>query len=409
MTRIRVANVITRMTAGAGGVALRGALALDPDLYEVSFIAGGTGLDGTRGDSTAEKPEVLRGEEAVAAAPPADLIGEAFLAGMEVLQVPSLVPEISPRNDRAALRILTRVLAEGGYDVVHTHSAKGGVLGRLAAARAGTKRIVHTWHGFPFHDFQAAWRRDIYVRIERHCGKHTDAFLAVGAQVAVEAMRRRMGTADRIRTIPPAVDTYTYAPGNREQARALLDLPVGVRIVGTVGRVCFQKAPEHFIEALSKQPADVYGVWIGGGEDLDEMKALAERKGLGERMRWLGHRDDVVRLLPAFEVFAMASRYEGLPCVVIEAVNAGVPVVATSVNALSDVVVPGETGLLVPPARPAELAAAITYVLDHPSEGKRMAEAAKQRIGADYTPAALATVLDQVYRGPYRRPFQEGK
>lgn len=404
MTRIRVANVITRMTAGAGGVALRGALALDPDLYEVTFIAGGTGLDGSRGSAQGADEGVLRGEEAVAAAPAADLIGEAYAAGMHVMQAPTLVPEISPGNDKAALRTLTRLLAEGGFDVVHTHSAKGGVLGRLAAARAGTKRIVHTWHGFPFHDFMPAWRRAVYVRIERHCAKHTDAFLAVGAQVAVEAMRRKMGSPDRIRTIPPAVERVTYPPGSREQARALLDLPVGVRIVGTVGRVSYQKAPEHFVEAMARQPADVYGVWVGGGEDLDKMKALSQRLGLGDRLRWLGHRDDVARLLPAFEVFAMASRYEGLPCVVLEAVAAGVPVVATSVNALSDVIVPGETGLLVPPQRPAELAAAITYLLDHPSEGRRMAEAAGRRIGHEYEPAALATVLDQVYRGPYRRP-----
>jgi glycosyltransferase involved in cell wall biosynthesis len=403
MTRIRVANVITRMTAGAGGVALRGALALDPELYEVTFIAGGTSLDGSRGGADGADEGVLRGEEAVAAAPAADLIGDAHAAGMQVMQVPTLVPEISPRNDRAALRTLTRLLAEGGYDVVHTHSAKGGVLGRLAAARAGTKRIVHTWHGFPFHDFMPAWRRNIYVRIERHCAKHTDAFLAVGAQVAVEAMRRRMGSPDRIRTIPPAVERVTYPPGSREQARALLDLPLGVRIVGTVGRVSYQKAPEHFVSAMAKQPADVYGVWVGGGEDLDKMKALSQRLGLSGRLRWLGHRDDVARLLPAFEVFAMASRYEGLPCVVLEAIAAGVPVVATSVNALSDVIVPGETGLLVPPQRPAELAAAITYLLDHPSEGRRMAEAAGRRIGDEYEPAALATVLDQVYRGPYRR------
>jgi len=404
MTRIRVANVITRMTAGAGGVALRGALALDPEVYEVSFIAGGTGLDGSRGKSTGADEGVLRGADAVANAPAADLIGEAYKAGMEVIQVPTLVPEISPGNERAALRTLTRLLTEGGYDVVHTHSAKAGVLGRMAAARAGSKRIAHTWHGFPFHDFMPGWRRAGYVGIERYVGKYTDVFLAIGAQVAVEAMRRKLGTPDRIRTIPPAVERVVYPAGSRERARALLDLPVGVRIVGTVGRVSYQKAPEHFVEAMAKQPPDVYGVWIGGGEDLAKMRALSERVGLGERMRWLGHRDDVARLLPAFEVFAMASRYEGLPCVILEAIAAGVPVVATSVNALSDVVVPGETGLLVPPQRPAELAAAITYLLDHPSEGRRMAEAAEQRIGDEYEPAALAAVLDQAYRGPYRRP-----
>src|SRR6266566_3911270 len=131
--RMRVATVITRLTAGAGGVALRGALALNPDRYAVVILTGGTGANGQAMDRT---EDVLTGVDAVKDAPAGDLLAEAYAAGLGVVRVPALVPEISPRKDAAALRILSEQLREGRFDVVHTHSAKGGALGRIAASRA---------------------------------------------------------------------------------------------------------------------------------------------------------------------------------------------------------------------------------------------------------------------------------
>jgi len=398
-TPIKVATVITRMGAGAGGVALRGALALDPRRYAVSIIAGGAGLTGARVDGA---DEVVRGADAVKDAPEGDLLAQAFSAGLDVMRVPSLVPELSPGRDRAALDTLTRLLGTSGYDVVHTHSAKAGALGRLAAHRAGVGRIVHTLHGFPFHEFQSAARRGAYVRIERWLGRRTHAFLAVGSAVAAEAIRRRIAAPDRIRTIPPVVDPIVVAPGQaaRGLARRRLELPTGVRLVGTVGRVDYQKAPEHWIDALASiNCPDVWGIWIGDGPLRGELLARAHQRGLGERFRLLGHRDDVAELLPALDVFALASRYEGLPCALVEAIMAGVPAVATAVNAVPDLVVPGETGLLVPPQAPELLGRAMRYLLDQPHEAARMAAAARERVGEQYTPHALGVVLDHTYRG----------
>ena len=203
--------------------------------------------------------------------------------------MPALVPPIAPRCDRAALRILTRLLADGGYDVVHTHSAKAGALGRLAGVRAGCPRIVHTFHGFPFHEFQSAARRSAYVGLERRLGRHTDAFLAVGTAVATEALRRGLATAERMRTIPPAVDLVHCPPGSRAEARRRLGVAADARVVGTVGRVDYQKAPEHFVDALALQPDDVFGVWVGGGPLADRMLARVRHRGLtGRFRRWCG-------------------------------------------------------------------------------------------------------------------------
>jgi glycosyltransferase involved in cell wall biosynthesis len=387
-TRRSVGVVVTRLQAGAGGVALRGALAVDPSDYQVTIFAGaasGTADADGSGDTLADR---------------------AVGAGLRVVHVPELVPNIAPGTEPRALRILTEHLADGHYDVVHTHSAKAGALGRLAAMRAGVPRIVHTLHGFPFHEFQSAPRRAGYVAVERYLGQHTDVFLAIGGGVAAEAVRRGIAPPDRIRVIDPAIERTDrpVGPAARAAARRRLAAPVGCRLVGTVGRVDYQKAPECFVDAVAALDRDdVHAVWIGDGPLRGKMEARARRRGLADRFACLGHRDDVAELLPGLDVFAMASRYEGLPCAIAEAMSAGVPVVATAVNAVPDLVVAGETGLLVGPQRPQELATAIAHLLDHPAAAARMTERAGRLLAGRFAPEVLGALLDEVYAGAPRR------
>jgi glycosyltransferase involved in cell wall biosynthesis len=170
--------------------------------------------------------------------------------------------------------------------------------------------------------------------------------------------------------------------------------------VGTVGRLAFQKAPEDFVLALAGLGrADVFGVWIGDGELRAKTERLAAKHGLSGQMLFTGERRDVDALLPGLDVFAMASRYEGLPCAIVEAMGAGLPVVATAVNAVPDVVVAGETGLLVPPGAPDLLGRAVAYLIDHPAEAARLGRAGRERLGTELTPDALGTVLGEAYRG----------
>ncbi|RFS86531.1 glycosyltransferase family 1 protein [Actinomadura spongiicola] len=403
--KLRVAQVITRFNGGGGRVALNGALSLPDDGYERAIVTGGVGMDS---EPSAARGRVLHGDDAVANAAAGDLTPDAYRAGMEVVQVGSLVPQISPRDDFAALSTLTKVLADGRFDVVHTHSSKAGVIGRLAAARAGVPRIVHTWHGFPFHEFQSWPRRTAYIRLERIAAKHTDAFLGVGTDTVTTALRLGLATPERVRLSWPAVDVESYvaAPGSRARARRRLDLPLGVKVVGSIGRLTFQKGPEIFAKAIARLPDDVFGLWVGGGPMADKLAKLTARLGIEDRMRWLGHSDDVASVMPAFDLMAMASRWEGLPCVLVEAISAGIPLVATAVPSNQDLVLAGETGLLVPPENPERLADAITAMLDDPAAADRMAERARGRVGEWFTPTHLGTVLDETYRGTSRRPYQ---
>jgi glycosyltransferase involved in cell wall biosynthesis len=374
---LRVATVITRLEGGAGVLALRGARALDPEVAVATIMTGSGGR----------------------------LLDEAVASGLEVLVDPSLREVIAPRSDLLALGRLEGVFRQRRFDVVHTHCAKAGAVGRLAARRAGVSRIVHTFHGFPFHEFQSAARRQAYVSIERRLGRITDVALCVGSGVAAEAIRRQLIAPERVRTIGVAVDgpdrgrasMSARRPQARERARLALGLPADATVVGAVGRLTYQKAPEDFIAAVQKlgRP-DVIGVWVGGGELAERIGRRARRLS-GPRVILAGERADVLGLLPAFDVFALPSRYEGLPTVVVEAMICGVPVVATAVNAVPDLVVPGETGLLVPPGRPGQLAAAIRYLLDSPELAGRMAAAARARLGDQYGEAALRAALTAAY------------
>jgi glycosyltransferase involved in cell wall biosynthesis len=368
----RLAVVITRFIAGGGGVALRGALALDPNQYSVTIFT----------------------------APGGPLLAEAEAAGFKVVRLNHMRPEVNLREDASGVRELIDELRLGGFDIVHTHSAKAGALGRFAAHRVGVPAIVHTFHGFPFHDFQFGPVRASLVAAERMLGRITDQFLAVGGAVAAQAISLRIAPAERIRTIASAIERHiiSASPTTRAAARRLMGLPEDALVVGTVGRLAPQKAPQDLVAAIEAMDrSDVFCVWVGDGPLRQDVARLVERRHLSKRFLLLGERRDVADLLPGFDVFALPSLYEGLPCSVVEAMTCGVPVVATAVNAVPEVVVPGRTGLLVPPGAPALLGRALAYVLDHPAEGTRMSLAARSHIGDRFNPEILGRDLAETY------------
>jgi glycosyltransferase involved in cell wall biosynthesis len=375
---LRVATVITRLEGGAGALALRGAQVLDPGVVTPTIVTGSGGR----------------------------LLDEAAVCGIEVLVEPALREVIAPRSDLLALRRLEAIFRERNFDVVHTHCAKAGAVGRMAARRAGVPRIVHTFHGFPFHEFQSAARRRAYVSIERRLGRMTDVALCVGSAVAAEAVRRELVAPERVAAIGVAVDGLDRLrasmsaglPEARRHARAALGLPDDAIVVGTVGRLTYQKAPEDFITAiLQLGRPDVVGVWVGGGELADLITRRVRDLPPGARVILAGERTDVLDVLPGFDVFAMPSRYEGLPTAIVEAMICGVPVVATAVNAVPDLVVPGVTGILVPPGRPRQLAAAVRFLLDSPEVAARMSASARARVAGQYGEPALRAALTAAY------------
>ncbi len=371
---LRVAQVVTRFTAGAGGIALRGALALDRERYSVTVLSAEGG----------------------------SLLPTAEEAGLGVIRLRHMAGGrgIYPWRDAQGVDELSEHLLALGIDLVHTHSAKAGALGRLAAHRIGVP-AVHTFHGFPFHEFQSPPTRRALIAIERRLAKMTDFFLAAGTTVAADAVRLRIAPPDRIRAFATvAIDENIRARTavTRRRGRKLLGVPEDVQLIGTVARLDAQKAPHDLVEAvgLLDRP-NVHAVWIGDGNLRSRTVRLIARRGLSGRFQLLGERSDVADLLPAFDVFALPSLYEGLPCALVEAMTCGIPVVATAVNSVCELVVSGETGLLARPGDPASFSRALAAMIDRPERATRMAEAGRAHVTGRYEQESLGEALRDVY------------
>jgi glycosyltransferase involved in cell wall biosynthesis len=365
-----VLHVITKFTEGAGGNTLLSVLGADHGRFE-TWVAGSAG---------------------------GPLWERAERGGVRTVKLERFRDGISPLDDLWVLLELLRLIRRERFSVVHTHSSKGGFLGRLAAWLCGTPVVVHTIHGFSFHDFMSRRRRHAYLALEWLVRPMTDAFIAVAPQVAREAVERHLAPPGAITVVPSAIEVDGI-PDRPEQAlRATLDVPEDVPLVGTVGRVDFQKAPLDFVRVAAAVAAvhpRARFLMVGHGALLDDARAEARR--LGVDVTFTGFRDDAPRLAACFDVYVVASLYEGLGRGLTEALAAGCPVCATSVNGVIDLVEPGATGLLAPPAEPEALARCVIWLLEHPEQARRMGEAGRERVGELFAPGLMCRRIEQIY------------
>lgn len=343
--RPKVVHIITKLEwGGAQENTLFTVSSLDPARFEKVLIVGRGGLLDDRATST---------------------------PGVRTIFVPSLVRELNPFVDLRAYRelraiLLAEKLSASGPLVVHTHSSKAGILGRAAAVAVGAEVVVHSIHGFGFHDFQNPIVRRIYVALERHASKGTDVFVAVARESVARGVREGIFEESRCRVIRSGFDTRRFIAGDRAVGRRLLGVPDGVPLVGTVAVFKAQKAPLDFVAAARKIADEIPGVhfaMVGEGELLGVAKDVVAAAGLADRFRFPGWRSEIPDLLSAFDLFLLTSLWEGLPKVVPQALIAGVPVVATAVNGTAEAIVDGVDGILVPPADSVAVARAACDIL----------------------------------------------
>jgi len=287
-------------------------------------------------------------------------------------RVDSLVREIRPGDDLRAVIDLTRILREekrgaaGSPLVVHTHSSKAGILGRTAARRAGADLVLHTIHGFGFHDGQGAIPRGLFVGLERLVSRWTDAFIAVSEENIRLGVRERIFSRDRCRLIRSGFETRRYLGGSRDAGRRLLDVPPDVPVVGTVAVFKPQKAPLDFVEVarrVSKACPGTRFVMVGDGDLRPAAERAVEEASLSDRFVFAGWRSEIPDLLRSFDVFLLTSRWEGLPKVVPQALIAGIPVVATAVDGTREIVEEGRDGFLCSPGDLAGLSDRVIRIL----------------------------------------------
>jgi glycosyltransferase involved in cell wall biosynthesis len=369
--RIKVLHVITRFMDGSGGNTLLSAIGTAPGSYEMW----------------------------VASSPGGPLWDRALNNGIRVVRLRRLREVVAPLDDAVVLWQLVRLMRRERFTIVHTHSSKAGFLGRLAAWLCRTPVIVHTIHGFSWHDFMGRGRRRFYLALERLIGRTTDAFFAVSPQVAREAVETRMASLATVYVVPSAVELdeipWNGDPGLRDE----LGVAANVSLIGTLGRVEPQKGPLDFVQmaalVTATHPRSRF-VWVGEGALLDEAREYARR--LKVDVMFPGFRADAARMAASFDLYVVSSLYEGLGRGLCEAMASGRPVAATAVNGVVDVVEPGATGLLSPPADPEALARNVRWLLDHPDAARTMGEAGRSRVRPLFDPEVMCRLLEKHYQ-----------
>ena len=365
---IRVLHVITHLgQGGATDNTLLTVAGLNRSRYRVDLVAG-----------------------------PGALEERARAAADRLVVLPTLRRDLLALADLRAAIALWRMVRE--YDVIHTHTAKAGVLGRLVARARGVPVVVHTIHAFPVHDYMRPLERRVLLAVERLASRYTDRIIAVCEANASEALGLRIARPEQLRVVVSGVPTELVRAGSSARARDALGIPAAAPVVGTVTRLMAQKAPLDFVAAardvLASVP-DAHVLIVGDGPMYGEVEAAI---GGEPRIHLLGFRDDVPELLGAMDVVAFSSLWEGLGRALTEAVLAGKPVVATAVNGVPDLVLDAITGYLTPPGRPDDLAARILDVLGHPDRGASMGAAGAARVAGRFDVSEMLAGVDAVYQ-----------
>jgi glycosyltransferase involved in cell wall biosynthesis len=320
---------------------------------------------------------------ALVCGPGGRLVTEARSAGVQVHVLDDLVREFDPVRDLRALLQLHRLFRAGNYDIVHTHSAKAGLLGRVAAWLAGIPVVVHTIHGFPF-EMTRDWRAHLYAGVERLVGAVTDRVICVGENLRQQAAALRIAPHRKLVTVYSGIDFDMYRPRCRpSDTRRALGLEAASPIVGSVGYLVEAKAQHYLLEAVALLRAKYPRIMLllcGEGPLRPCLERRIEDLGVGAHVRLLGERDDIADLLGVFDVYAMSSRREGVGRALSEAMYRGLPVVTTAVDGVGELVVHDETGLLVPPHDPPALATAIERLVSDGERARRLGAAARLKV-----------------------------
>ena len=321
------------------------------------------------------------------------LLDRAAAVGARTLPLPR------PRDPRFGATIEDH-LAACPADVFHVHVGTGreNFDGARAARRAGVPAVLQTQH-FPWLMGSHKHRAPFFRAIEP-----VDHLLTVS-----QAQRRtyeRIGVpAERMTTVPNGIRARGPGPG-RLAARAALGLTPDQLVVLTVGRLNVMKGQRYLVDAvpeLTRRFPDLAVVVLGSGHLHEQLRGQAEALGVADRVQLPGHRPDARMLLDAADVFVLPSRHEGMPLVLLEAMDAGLPVVATRVIGSEEVVVDGETGLLVPARNPPALAAALGRLLDDPAARERYGRAGRLRYLREFTSARMAAQTAAVYEQVLQR------
>ena len=332
--------------------------------------------------------------------------------GVEALKLQNLQRSVNPKTDFNAACQLYRLLCDFEPDVVHTHTAKAGALGRLAArfynlthGRRHPVRIVHTYHGHVFDGYFGKRSTAVFLGLERWLARWTDRIIAISPRIADEISKRyAIGRSDQVCSIRLGFDLAPFVSiddNMRHASRERLVIPDSTLVVTTVGRLTEIKKHDLFLE-MSKRVfssrQDVLFFIVGDGELRDELESIVSASGLESVVRFLGWRQDLATIYAASDLFVLTSRNEGTPVALIEAMASGIPGISTDVGGVRDVITSSSVGSVVPFGDAEALASSVLSLLAAgTAERRAMGMRARDVVSKRFTMDRLVEEIANLY------------
>ncbi len=384
----KVVHIITRLDhGGSARNTMLTVLGHDRTQFEPVVVTGQAGTWNAQGGLTATMENLLFLEK----------------EGIRHHMVPSMVRHISPKADLVTLWKLIALLRQEQPHIVHTHTSKAGVLGRLAARITGAPMIVHTPHGHVFYGHFGAISSWIFLQIERALAWITDVLIALTTAEKTEQLERSIGCAGRFAVIPSGIDIDRF-----KQARAAgkvmpewFDCPSHVTVIGSVGWLTTIKGHRFLVDAvaqLKQEYPHLHLVILGSGDQHEALLQQASQAGIRQAVHLVGHREDVERALAGMDCFVLPSLNEGMGRALIEAMAAGLPVIASRVGGIPSLIEDEKNGLLIPAGDSYALATALRQILSDPAWACTLGQNATRSIGMGYSVPAMVGAIESIYR-----------
>ncbi|MBT3604753.1 MAG: glycosyltransferase family 4 protein [Candidatus Latescibacteria bacterium] len=379
MSKIRVLNIITRLERGGAPQALLETIRPMSEEFDIDLVTGQT-----------EDADL-------------DLTQEVIDSGLPLIQVPSMRRSPHPLRDFEALRHLIRIMQKGNYDIVHTHTSKAGFLGRVAAKYCKISTVIHSPHGTILEGYFSSLITQVYVYLERITAPIAKCIICLTTREIDQYLDAKIGRREQYTHIFNGIDigAFSTVTQTRQDVRQSLGISPESVVCITVGRLVPVKGQSDLIDALpmvlEKHP-DTHLLIVGEGELRDPLVQQTQHLNLENHVHFLGWRNDIPNLLGASDIFALPSLNEGLGLVLIEAMAQHLPNIATLVGGVAEVVLQGETGLLVPAQSASKMAEALKDLIANPTKRKEMGEAGYQRALEHFSIQSTVAKTSDIYR-----------
>jgi glycosyltransferase involved in cell wall biosynthesis len=337
--------------------------------------------------------------------PEGDLLSEGRAGDLPVIRVPSMRRAIHPWRDASSYRAIRRHLADFAPDVVHTHSAKGGILGRLAASRLRVPVIVHTVHGAPFHPYQNAVPRTLFRWCETYAAKHCHRLIGVADAMCDQLVAAGVAPREKFVTIYSGMEVQPFldADRQREAIRGELGFKPEHVVVGKIARLFHLKGHEYLVRAASsvvQRCPQTRFLLVGDGILQPEIRRQIQEAGLEPYFHFTGlvPPERIPELLGAMDILAHVSLREGLARALPQALLAGKPVVSYDVDGAREVVIPDATGALVPPRSIQPLGEALIQLVEDPARRRACGEEGRRRFTERFRHETMTREIRDLYQ-----------